>query len=227
MSGGTRPSVTVVDYGMGNLFSVSRALERSGAEVRQATTAGEIDGADRLVLPGVGAFADGMRELAERGLVEPLRRYAASGRPFLGICLGMQMMFETSEEFGEWEGLGLLRGRVAAVPGTSVGGLPHKVPHVGWSGLHVPHAGDWSESILGSLGPGSAVYFVHSFAAQPAHRADLLAEVEYGGRRLCAAVRRGPLNGCQFHPEKSAEVGLGIMREFVMAGGEAAVSHRP
>ena len=130
-----KPQVTVIDYGVGNLFSVTKALERVGAEVVLSAAAADIANAQRLVLPGVGAFADGMRGLAERGLIEPIKTFAASGRPFLGICLGMQMMLDSSEEFGNHQGLGLIPGRVVAVPSVGSSGQAHKIPHIGWAAL--------------------------------------------------------------------------------------------
>ena len=126
-------SVTVIDYGVGNLLSVSRALEHCGAQVDLADNPAQIARAHRLVLPGVGAFKDGMDGLRERALVEPIRQYASGGRPLLGICLGMQLLLDVSEEFGAHEGLGLIPGRVAAIPATTADGVPHKIPHIGWN----------------------------------------------------------------------------------------------
>src|SRR5436305_6508308 len=136
--------VTVIEYGIGNLYSVSRALERCGGEVTVTADSVQIEAASRLVLPGVGAFADGMRGLRERGLVEPIRRYAASGRPLLGICLGMQMLATASEEFGVHAGLDLIPGRVVAVPHRTVEGRPHKIPHIGWTALRAPRGSSWN-----------------------------------------------------------------------------------
>jgi glutamine amidotransferase len=208
--------VTVVDYGMGNLFSVSRAVERCGAEVVLTDTAAGIDDAKWLILPGVGAFADGMQGLRSRGLVEPLRRYAASQRPLLGICLGMQMMLEAGLEFGTHEGLGLIPGRVETVPALSASGAPHKVPHIGWSGLQLPPGrADWNNTILRNIAPGAAGYFVHSFMAVPTDPAHRLADADYDGVAVCAAIARDLVTGCQFHPEKSGEVGLTILKTFL------------
>ena len=130
--------VTIVDYGIGNISSVSRAILHCGVEARITDNPEEIMKATRLVLPGVGAFSNGMQGLRERGLVEPLRTYAASGRPLLGICLGMQMLLTKSEEFGEHEGLGIIPGRVLPVTANNCNGIPLKVPHIGWSGLSMP-----------------------------------------------------------------------------------------
>jgi glutamine amidotransferase len=207
-------AVTVIDYGIGNLLNVLRALEHCGASVRvvQQATAQDLE-AERLVLPGVGAFGDGMAELKARGFDELVRRFADTGRPFLGICVGLQMMFDAGEEMGEHQGLGLLPGRVQAVPATAVDGTPQRIPHIGWRPL-LP-AADWAGTILDQVAPGERAYFVHSFAAVPANPAVRLADVDYGGHKLCAAVHRDNLYGCQFHPERSAHAGLAMLERFL------------
>jgi glutamine amidotransferase len=208
--------VTVVDYGLGNLFSVSRALEQVGAQVELTDSAASIEDATHVVLPGVGAFRDGIAGLRERSLVEPLRRYGASGRPLLGICLGMQLLFEYSEEFGRQEGLGLLAGGVVAIPAVGASGAPHKIPHIGWNELRVPDArSGWQGTLLARVAPNTSMYFVHSYTADPARPPDRLADCDYDGCRISAAVGSGSLYGCQFHPEKSGPAGLQILREFV------------
>ena len=209
-------SVTVVDYGIGNILSVSRALEHCGAKVLLTDLPAQIAQAQRVVLPGVGAFKDGMDGLRERGLIDAVKQFAASGRPLLGICLGMQMLLEFSEEFGVHEGLGLIPGRVAAIPATTADGLPHKIPHIGWNELNFT-AGttDWRGTILEDVSPGNAVYFVHSFTAQPADIRHRLADCDYNGRLVAAAIRSGMVYGCQFHPEKSGNVGLRILKSFL------------
>lgn len=208
--------VTIIDYGVSNLLNVVRAFEHCGAEVSLAETPEQVKQAERLVLPGVGAFADGMAGLRERGLVEAVRDYARSERPFLGICLGMQMMFEGSEEFGANEGLGLVAGQVVAIPETGVDGTPHKIPHVGWSELQLPPGRtSYANSVLSHLSEETSVYFVHSFMAVPANPAHRLADYDYDGRSICAAVQAGNLFGCQFHPEKSGKSGLEIVRSFI------------
>jgi imidazole glycerol-phosphate synthase subunit HisH len=207
--------VTVVDYGIGNLFSVCRALEHCSAEVTLTSDPALIQTAPRLVLPGVGAFADGMQGLRDRGLIEPILHYAASGRPLLGICLGMQMLATASEEFGKHRGLGLIPGRVVAIPDHTTSGQPHKIPHIGWNGLLAPAGVSWNETLLGDTSEGTAVYLVHSYAVTPDDPAHRLADCVYGGHRICAAIRRDNIVGCQFHPEKSGEVGLRILRRFL------------
>lgn len=208
--------VTVVDYGVGNLFSVSRALERCGAEVFLTDTVAGIDAAERLILPGVGAFADGMQGLRERGLVAPLQRYARSGRSLMGICLGMQMLLDYSQEFGNHEGLGIIPGSVVNVPALTPAGRLHKIPHIGWSGLQ-PSAGrpDWHGTVFEHTKPGSAAYFVHSYMAAPLDPLHRLADCDYNGVTVSAAIMRDAVVGCQFHPEKSGEVGLAVLARFL------------
>lgn len=209
-------SVTVVDYGMGNLLSVRRALEHCGARVTFATRGDDLEGAERVVLPGVGAFADGMRGLLENGFVEPIKHFAARGGPLLGICLGMQMLASVSEEFGEHEGLGLIPGRVVPIAASGTDGRPHKIPHIGWSALRAPRdAGSWAGTVLESVAEGSCVYLVHSYSVatrEPRHR---MAYCDYDGLQLTSAIQRDNIQGCQFHPEKSGEVGLKCLRRFL------------
>lgn len=208
-------NVVIIDYGVGNIFSVCRAFEHCGAEACLTDSTDVILDAERLVLPGVGAFADGMAGLRTRGLIDPIKQYAATGRPFLGICLGMQMLMDSSEEFGQQEGLGLIPGRVVAIPSTGVDGTPHKIPHIGWNELLVPGAVTWNGTIFEYTSPGSPVYFVHSFGAVPQYEENRLADCNYNGRTICAAVRSGSIYGCQFHPEKSGKVGLEIIKSFL------------
>lgn len=207
--------VTVIDYGIGNIYSVSRALERCGAQVTLSADPAQIEAAPRLVLPGVGAFADGMRGLRERGLVEPLRRYAATGKPLLGICLGMQMLASGSEEFGEHDGLGLIPGRVVPIPRIGTDGMPRKIPHVGWSALNAPAGVDWAGTLLEGSAQSTAVYLVHSYRVVPDDQAQVLAQCDYGGHAVVAALRSGNVTGCQFHPEKSGPAGLRMLSAFL------------
>ena len=209
----SRP-VTVLDYGIGNLLNVVRALEHCGAAVTVRERGNAcMAGIERLVLPGVGAFGDGMAELSARGLDDLVKGFALTGRPILGICVGLQMMFEASEEMGEHAGLGLLPGRVKAVPARGTDGQRHRIPHIGWRALE--SATQWRGTILADVPPGERVYFVHSFAAEPAQASDRLADVHYDGVRICAAAYRDNLYGCQFHPERSASTGLSVPRRFL------------
>ncbi|MBA3771745.1 MAG: imidazole glycerol phosphate synthase subunit HisH [Ramlibacter sp.] len=206
--------VTVLDYGIGNQLNVLRALEHCGASVKVVQKASREDAdAQRLVLPGVGAFGDGMAQLRARGLDELVQRFAQTGRPFLGICVGMQVMFDASEEMGEHRGLGLLPGRVRAVPAVGADGSPHRIPHIGWRALE--EEASWEGTVLADVRPLERVYFVHSFAAEPAQESVRLAQVCYDGVPICAAVHQDNLYGCQFHPERSADTGLGVLRRFL------------
>lgn len=212
--------VTVLDYGLSNLLSVRRAFEHLGAEVEVTSEAARIAGASALVLPGVGAFGDGMQGLAALGLAEPLRAAAAADTPLLGICLGMQMLFEESDEFGRHAGLGLVRGRVERLPALDTGGAAQRVPHIGWDPLLPPAGQAGFSSPLAGCAPGQECYFVHSYEAKPALPANRLANTLYGGRAVCAAAGQGRVLGCQFHPEKSGPVGLAILEGFLrLAGG--------
>ena len=209
--------VTVIDYGIGNLLNVVRALEHCGASVQVAEQATQVSTLpDRLVLPGVGAFADAMAELRVRGFDELVKRHVETGRPFLGICVGAQLLFEVGEEHGEHAGLGLIPGRVQPVPAIDPAGQSLRVPHIGWSGLvRPPMRASWDGTILAAVQPGEAVYFVHSYAPAPTHEAHRLADTDYHGVRICAAVARDHVYGCQFHPERSAASGLGMLSAFL------------
>lgn len=206
-------SVTLVDYELNNLFSVCRALEQMGARVVVAQSPRDILGAERLILPGVGSFKDGMDRLRRHGLVPAIREYAASGRPLLGLCLGMQLLTEQGEEFGLHEGLGIVRGRVVKFPSTTAA----KIPHIGWSSLLPGPGGEpgWKESILDGVVPGADVYFVHSYFLEPLDDTEVLAVTEYGGVRFVSVLAGGCVYGCQFHPEKSGPTGLRIIENFV------------
>jgi glutamine amidotransferase len=211
--------VAVVDYEVGNLYSVQRALEVCGAtDITVSSDPATILAADRVVLPGVGAFADGIRALRERGLDVALKAFASSGRPLLGICLGMQLFATASEEFGEHAGLDIIPGRVRALPRTGKHGSTLKVPYVGWSPL-IPQGGvNWEGGILCDLRQDEAVYLVHSFHFVPSDPADKLATYLYGENEITAAVGRNNVVGVQFHPEKSGKFGLAIVSRFLRTG---------
>lgn len=204
-------TVTIVDYGIGNIHSVAKAMVHEGAKVHLTSDPDDVRHADLLVLPGVGAFGDGMANLIARDLVDPLLEYASAGRPLLGICLGMQLFLGESDEFGRRPGLGIIPGRVVEIP-VAPG---RKVPHIGWNRIFPAPGADWSDSALADVPPGSSVYFVHSFTAVPNSEKHRLADVDYSGFRVSAAIRRNNVTGCQFHPEKSGELGLSIVRRFL------------
>lgn len=209
-------TVAVIDYGMGNLFSVARALETAGAaQVDVTADPARLAAATHVVLPGVGAFVDGMRGLADAGFVPAIHAFAASGRPLLGICLGMQMLLDDSEEFGLTPGLGLIPGRVRAIPRDRADGTRRKLPAIGWAPIRPAGANGWAATPLAPLAPETPVYMLHSFHAQPDSPAHLLADYDHEGTAVTAAIARANVTGCQFHPEKSGPAGLAILRAFL------------
>ena len=199
--------IAIIDYGVGNLFSLKSSLAMIGAQAVVTGDADEIRRADRLILPGVGAFGDAQRKLAQTGLDKALCAEAARGKPVMGVCLGMQMLFERSFEYGEHEGLGLIPGEVVPMAGRLPEGL--KIPHIGWNALDVKRP---DHPLMKHTKNGDCVYFVHSFCAVNCDES-VIATAEYG-IDVTAAVAKGNVMGCQFHPEKSGTVGLGILKAF-------------
>jgi glutamine amidotransferase len=197
--------IALVDYGISNLRSVQKAFEHLDTEVTLVDTPDRLAQAERLILPGVGAFPAGMKGLHERGLVEPIKQAVRAGKPVIGICLGMQLLFEASDEMGETQGLGLLPGRVTRIVGSSL-----KVPHMGWNQLDVVH----DHPLVRDLAAGSYAYFVHSYAVYPEDHNIVLATTDYGGP-FASIVGRGNVCGLQFHPEKSQAIGLQLLRNFL------------
>ena len=209
--------VAVIDYGVGNLLSVKRGLEYCGAKVNVTDDKDLIMSASRVVLPGVGAFSDGMDGLRDTGLDKTVHDIVKKGIPLLGICLGMQMLLDESEEFGLSKGLGLIPGRVVPIPSLTINNKSQKIPHIGWNSLVPPEEKkSWDGTLLNDINPGDSVYFVHSFmsnTAEPKHR---IANCIYGGIKIPAVIGKGRTVGCQFHPEKSGEIGLKILRQFFL-----------
>ena len=198
--------IAIIDYGVGNLFSLRSSFAAIGQEAVVTGDAAKIADAERVILPGVGAFADAYEKLCRNGMDEAVRRAVASGKPVMGICLGMQLLFERSFEYGEYPGLGLLKGEVVGMEGRIGPGLP--IPHIGWNALKICRSG----GVLKYVNEGDCVYFVHSFYADKCQDS-VTATTEYG-IDLTASVQRDNLYGCQFHPEKSGRVGLSILRAF-------------
>ena len=198
--------IAIVDYGVGNLFSLCSSFKKIGADIVVTKERLVIENAEKLILPGVGAFDDAARKLRESGLDEVVKSQARSGKYLMGICLGMQMLFEKSYEYGCHEGLGLLKGNVIGMKGLIDESL--KIPHIGWNGLHFtcPHF------LFKYLSEGDHAYFVHSYFASDCQDS-VIATTEYG-KKLTAAVAKDNVLGCQFHPEKSGEKGLNILRAF-------------
>ncbi|NLV23599.1 MAG: imidazole glycerol phosphate synthase subunit HisH [Deltaproteobacteria bacterium] len=202
--------IVIIDYGMGNLRSVQKALERLGFPVCVSADPDIVRRADRLILPGVGAFRDCMGRLVEGGFVEPILRHIEAGRPFLGICLGMQLLFAESEEFGRHRGLGILPGRVIRFrQETTADGVELKVPHMGWNRLHLCAP----SPLFHGVEEGSFVYFVHSYHVIPEEEAVVAATTDYG-LVFCSSICKDNITACQFHPEKSQQVGLKILNNF-------------
>lgn len=199
--------IAIVDYGVGNLFSLQSSFKRIGAEAVVTGDRAVIEQADRILLPGVGAFEDAARKLRETGLGDVVCQQAARGTNILGICLGMQLLFEESHEFGRHQGLGLIPGQVVDMTPEVAPAL--KVPHIGWNALHLTRP---DHPLFRYTKEGDCVYFVHTYYAANCGEA-VLADTEYG-RTLTAAVGKGNVMGCQFHPEKSGPVGLNILRAF-------------
>ena len=198
--------IAVIDYGVGNLFSLCSSLRRIGAEAVVTADPELIRAAEKIILPGVGAFADAAKKLRDSGLDILVKEQAEAGKEIMGICLGMQLLFEKSYEFGEYEGLGLLKGSVIGMEGTIPAEL--KIPHIGWNALCFTA----DSKLFRYIKEGDCVYFVHSFYVDPGAES-VVATAEYG-REVTAAVQKGNVMGCQFHPEKSGEVGLNILRAF-------------
>ena len=200
--------IAIIDYGVGNLFSLCSSLQSIGAEAIVTPDPDTIRAADRIILPGVGAFADAAEKLRATGLDQVLLEEAARGKKIMGICLGMQMLFEESFEYGIHKGLGLIPGRVVPMAGYILEGL--KIPHIGWNPLILK--GEEKHPLLKYVEEGDCVYFVHSYFATDCAES-VIATAEYG-KELTAAVARGNVMGCQFHPEKSGRVGLNILKAF-------------
>lgn len=207
--------VAIIDYDAGNVKSVEKALQFLGQETVLTRDPGKILGADRVILPGVGAFGDAMKRLEDYGLVDVIRKVVQNGTPFLGICLGLQLLFESSEESPGVQGLGILKGRILRIPeGEGPDKKPLKIPHIGWNSLEFPKAGRLFEGVL----PQSYVYFVHSYYLK-AEEDIVTARTRYGVS-IDASVEKGNVFACQFHPEKSSETGLLILKNFVGIGAK-------
>ena len=199
--------IAIIDYGVGNLFSLKSSFAAIGAEVVVTSDPTVISKADRLILPGVGAFEDAAKKLRESGLDKVVIAQTQEGKPLLGICLGMQMLFEKSYEYGEHDGLGLVKGSVIPIKGDVPNDL--KIPHIGWNALHF---GKNTDELFKYIKENDCVYFVHSYYASNCEN-NVIATAEYG-KELTAAVRNGNVWGVQFHPEKSGKVGLQILKAF-------------
>lgn len=203
----------VIDYGMGNLFSVEQALKRLGCEVLVSADQTSLLACDALILPGVGAFQDAMKRLHDTGLIALFDKVVATNKPLLGICLGMQLLFEESEENGHWQGLGIFKGYIKQFSGKDSLGKSYRVPHMGWNDLQFAKSPTW----LDQLPEERYVYFVHSYFATEMDEGDLIAYAEYGDVRVPGIVQKGNVTGMQFHPEKSGECGVYLLQHWLHA----------
>ena len=207
--------IAIIDYGMGNLRSVQKGFEKIGAEALVTANPADLLTADRVVLPGVGAFRDCIHNLEQGGFVEPILKVIASGKPFLGICLGLQLLFSESEEFGLHNGLGVIPGRVTRFPeGMVEAGEKLKVPHMGWNQISIKG----EQPLFQGIANGSNLYFVHSYFVTPQDPAVIAATCNYGVE-FCAAVRKDNVMATQFHPEKSQAIGLQMLKNFAEIKG--------
>ncbi len=204
--------IAIIDYDVGNIKSISGAFDAVGASTIITRNKAVILSADGLVLPGVGAFAHGMEKLNQYDLISTIHKFANSNKPLLGICLGMQMLFSSGTEFGETAGLNLIPGKVKKLPLLSDD--CKKLPHVSWNELTKPINSNWHDTILDDIQENENMYFVHSFYAEPDDEDDILSLTEYSNKSFCSTVRRDNIYGCQYHPEKSAVVGLKIINNF-------------
>ena len=204
--------ITIINYGAGNLFSVEKAFSALGADVRVSSTASDILSADKIVLPGVGAFGDCMEQLNSSGLIPAIREGGARGIPLLGICVGLQILFEGSEESSGVEGLGLLQGRVSRID------APHeKIPHIGWNALNIAE-NHREKGLFAGIPQDSYAYFVHSYHALPKDRA-IISSTCFYGEEITASISAGNIMATQFHPEKSGDIGLKIIHNFIHQEG--------
>lgn len=204
--------IVIIDYGVGNVKSIINAFENQGVDVILSRDKEVISNADGVVLPGVGAFSHGMNNLNKYNLVDVIKDYVKTGKPLLGICLGMQMLLEESDEFGKTKGIGLIKGKVIKLPVKQSSII--KLPHISWNEIR-PKKTEWENSILDSIDVGSDMYFVHTFVAKPDDENDVLSTSEYFNIKFCSSIKKGNIYGCQFHPEKSSKTGLKIVRNFI------------
>lgn len=209
-------NVVIIDYGLGNILSVQRAIEYLGASVLVTNNPKQIISASHVLLPGVGAFPDAMREIGKLGIVDAIREIAFSGKPLMGICLGMQLLMDESNEYIASPGLGLIAGQVIDIPKYDLSQSPHKIPHIGWSRLiKTKSTESWAGTVLQDTALNDFAYFVHSYMAVPLDPKNRLANCDYGGHEIAAVIAKDNIVGCQFHPEKSGEVGLKILNRFL------------
>ncbi len=206
-------TITIVNYGLGNIFSVQNAIKKCGSKTIVTNNFKDIEKAKYLILPGVGAFENGMKGLIKYDLIKPILEYCNSGKPLLGICLGMQLLATISEEYGKHKGLNVIPGVVKQIPNQDTEGNFCKIPNIGWIEL-LKENNSWSNSILGNLKEFEEVYLVHSYSFSPKNKNNILANCLFNGHKICVVIKEGNIYGTQFHPEKSGKVGLKILKNF-------------
>lgn len=204
------PKIAIIDYGLGNLFSILQACRQTGLAAIITSNPDEMQGADAILLPGVGAFASAMAALDERHLIQPLLDLAGGGKPLIGICLGLQLLMTRSHEFGTHAGLGLIKGEVKRLPAANPPSANLKVPHVGWSQIQRPQGAPWENTILEGVKDGAYMYFVHSYYVAPDDAEVILSQSYFGDHVFCSSIKQGNIFACQFHPERSSSQGLAI-----------------
>ena len=212
----TQPQVVIIDYNLGNLFSVKHACNAVGIEAVISAEKQVIEQADALILPGVGAFGDAMKNIERLDLACPIKDFAQTGKPVLGICLGLQLFFEQSEEFGDHKGLGLVEGTVRKFPTQSPAGKALRVPQIGWNKIYKSSQStqNWANTPLKSIGENHYMYFVHSYYTVPAKQQDILCLTDYEGIEYCSGIAKNNIIAFQFHPEKSAKQGLQMYQNW-------------
>jgi glutamine amidotransferase len=208
--------IIIIDYQSGNLFSISQALTNVGLNVKISSDADDIATADAIVLPGVGAFGAAMLNLEKMGLVEPIKEFVNSGKPFLGICLGLQLLFSSSDEFDSSRGLDIIKGNVKRFKNSDEAGKVIKVPQIAWNTIHKTKNSSWEGTPLFDVGDGKDMYFVHSFYVTPDDEQVILTETTYGGVKYASSILNKNIFACQFHPEKSAALGLKIYKNWAV-----------
>jgi glutamine amidotransferase len=210
-----KKKIAIVDFGLGNLFSVLQACLELGAQAEITTDPEKVKNAQGVILPGVGAFGDAITNLRKSGMDHVLKEAFDQGKPIMGICLGLQLMFQTSEEFGSHEGLGFIKGTVKRFPSVTMTGTKIRVPQIGWNQIVTPNKKLWDSSPLSSLMPEEFMYFVHSYYVLPEDSSVIVSTTEYGSFKYCSGIKKNNLFAVQFHPEKSAEKGLEIYKNWL------------
>jgi len=208
--------VTIIDYGLGNMFSINQAFNKVGIDTIITSDPKIIESSDAIVLPGVGAFGDAMKNLQQLKLIEPIHFFAKTGKPFLGICLGMQLLFNKSEEFGNHNGLGLIEGEVKKFDFTRINGECIKIPQIQWNQVYNKGYISWKDTCMSEIEDNSYMYFVHSYYAKPKDDQIILTYSKYGDLEYCSSLKKENITGIQFHPEKSGELGLNIYKNWII-----------